>query len=271
MDFAIINSDLSYWKKQLTPLFPNITWNIPEQKTGSINIIGGNAQGFSTSVRVTEFINQHYPFRGIKTILPDSLKKTVPLNAGIEFTPSTESGSFAKSRELNTFFQNTDVNLIIGDLSKNSATSIAIADAIKHAPEKTYVISRDSVDSLASEMDTLLNLPHFFILATMPQLQKIFRATYYPKMILLSQPLIPTIETLHKFTLSYPAAIITFHQDQIIVACGGTIVTTPLNETNYSPLNLWSGQLAAHISALNFYNPNHALEATATAIMQKNS
>lgn len=271
MDFAVINSDLSYWKKQLEPLFPNVTWNIPEQKTGSINIIGGNAQGFATNIRVTEFVNQHYPFREIKTILPDSLKKTVPVSANIEFTPSTESGSFAKSRALNAIFQNTDINLIVGDLSKNSATSIAVMGAIKNAPEKLYVISRDTVDSLVSEMDSLLTLPHFFILATMPQLQKIFRATYYPKMILLSQPLIPTIETLHKFTLSYPTTILTFHQDQIIVASGGTIVTTPLSETSYSPLNLWSGQLAAHIAALNFYNPNHALEATAAAVLQKNS
>ncbi len=270
MDFAVINSDLSYWKKQREPLFPNITWNIPEQKTGNLNVIGGNVQGFATSVRVTDFASHHYPFREIKTILPDSLKKNLPVSASIEFMPSTESGSFAKSRELVATFQNADVNLIVGDLSKNSATSIAITDAIKHSPDKLYVLSRDAVDSLANEMDTLLTLPRLFILATMPQLQKIFRTVYYPKMIMLSQPLLPTVETLHKFTLSYPATIITFHQDQIIVASHGTVITTPLNETFYSPLNLWSGQLATHIAALNFYNPEHPLEATTTAILQKN-
>ena len=269
MDFAVINSDLSYWKKQLTPLFPDLSWNIPEQKTGSTNIIGGNAQGFATTIRISEFLASHYPLRTVKVTLPDSLKKSLPVSANINFTPSTESGSFAKSPELNSAFASTDVNVIIGDLSKNSATAIAISDAIKKSPDKLYAISRDAVDLLATEMDTLLELPRIFIIATMPQLQKIFRAVYYPKMILLSQPIIPTIESLHKFTLSFPATILTFHQDQIIVANGGHITTTPINTTSYSPLNLWNGQLTAHITAMNFFNPSQPLAATTAAILQK--
>lgn len=268
MDFAVINSDLSYWQKQHQPLFPDLIWNIPEQKTGLLNIIGGNAQGFMASVRTAEFASRHYPFRTVTTILPDALRKSVPISTSVEFSPSTESGSFAKAPELNTLFQTGDINLVIGDLSKNSATSIAITSAINHATDKLYLVSRDAVDSLANEMEHLLTLPRFFILATMPQLQKIFRAVYYPKMILLSQPLISTIETLHKFTLSYPATIITFHQEQVVVAANGQITTTPLSETSYSPLNLWSGQLAVHVAALNFYNPHHNLEASTAAILQ---
>lgn len=269
MDFAVINSDLSYWQKQNTPLFQDLLWNLPEQKFGSINVIGGNSQGFSTPIRVSEFVKSKFPFREVKTILPDSLKKSLPVSHEIEFTPSTESGSFAKSPELTDFLKNADANLIVGDLSKNSATTVAFSQAIKSAPEKLYLISRDAVDSLASEMDNLLQLPKFFILATMPQLQKIFRAIYYPKMILLSQPIIPTVETLHKFTLSYLATIITFHENQVIVASGGKVTTTPIDSTDYSPLALWSGPLAAWITTLNFYNPSKPLEATTAAILAK--
>ena len=85
-------------------------------------------------------------------------------------------------------------------------------------------------------------------------------------MIMLSQPLVPALETLHKFTLSYPVTLCTFHQGQIITAHQGQVITTPLELTTYSPLTLWSGQLAANILALNLYNPGHPLEATTAAL-----
>ena len=101
----------------------------------------------------------------------------------------------------------------------------------------------------------------------MAQLQKLFRAVYYPRMILLSQPLVPTIETLHKFTLTYPVTLLTFHQDNIIVAQSGEVSTTHLVDTGYSPISLWSGQLAARITALGLYNPKQSFAATTAAIL----
>ena len=88
-------------------------------------------------------------------------------------------------------------------------------------------------------------------------------------MIMLSQPLIPIIETLHKFTLTYGITILTFHESHIIVANHGNVVTTPLTNTDYSPINLWSGQLAAKVAALNLFNPNKPLEATSAAIFYR--
>lgn len=86
-------------------------------------------------------------------------------------------------------------------------------------------------------------------------------------MIMLSQPLLPVVETLHKFTLSYPATIVTFHQNQIIVANSGDVTTTPIENTRYTPLSLWSYQLAGKIATLNLYNPNQPLKATTAAIL----
>ncbi len=101
----------------------------------------------------------------------------------------------------------------------------------------------------------------------MAQLQKLFQAVYYPRMILLSQPLIPTIETLHKFTLTYPATILTFHQENIIVANNGKVSTTRLADTDYSPISLWSGQLAARVTALALYNPGQTFAAATASIL----
>ena len=128
------------------------------------------------------------------------------------------------------------------------------------------MLARDSLDALAPEAGNWLNRDHLIIVASLLQLQKLLRAIYYPRMIMLSQPLVPALETLHKFTLSYPVTLCTFHQGQIITAHQGQVITTPLELTTYSPLTLWSGQLAANILALNLYNPNHPLEATTAAL-----
>lgn len=269
-DFAVINSNLSYWKKQTQPLFQDLFWNLPERKTGRIAVVGGNSQSFSTPIRISEFLSQTYPFETVSTILPDVLKNQLPPLPNLNFTPSTASGSFAKSFELRDKLLEADARLIIGDLSKNSETAVALADALTYKPEteKLTILTRDSVDLLAAEADKLLTNPNLIIIASLAQLQKLFRAIYYPRMIMLSQPLLPLLETLHKFTLSYPATLLTFHQNQIIVAHDGQVITTPIDATSYTPLTLWSGQLAATALALNFYNPHKPLEATA-AILTK--
>ena len=269
MAFATISSDLSYWHKQSKPLFDNLIWNIPEQKTGHVAVIGGNSQNFSTVVRISEFINQNFPIKTLTTVLPDALRGKLPPLPNLDFLPSTESGSLAKSRQLELAFSNPNAPLVIGDLSRNSATAVALSDAItKSASEPNLlVLARDSVDLLSPESSSWLNRPNTTIIASMAQLQKLFRAVYYPRMILLSQPLVPTIETLHKFTLTYPVTLLTFHQDNIIVAQSGEVSTTHLVDTGYSPISLWSGQLAARITALGLYNPKQSFAATTAAIL----
>lgn len=278
MAFAPQVSDLSYWQKQTRkqPLFPDLAWNIPEQKTGNVVVLGGNSQSFSTPLRIAEYLDQNFPIANLKLLLPDALRGKLPPLTTIELLPSTASGSFDKSYRLKSFLDQANASLIIGDLSKNSATAIAIAQAL--APSDTadlpgesapspLVITRDSVDLLAPEAATWLSRQNTFVVASMAQLQKLFRAIYYPRMILLTQPLLPVIETLHKFTLTYPATLVTLHQDNIIVATAGNVTTTSIHDTDYSPIALWSGQFAAKILMFNLYNPGHALAASTAAVL----
>lgn len=274
MAFAKLDTNLSYWQKQTKPLFPDLTWNIPEQRTGQINVIGGNSQSFHSVVRLAEFLNQNFPLREVSVYLPDALRSQLPPLPNLIFAPSTSSGSFAKSGDLRASLKTGDFTILAGDFSKNSATTIALSDAITNHLEnsdpeslKPLLLTRDSVDLLAESFEQLLTHPRLFLAASMAQLQKVFRAIYYPRMIMLSQPLVPVVETLHKFTLSYPATILTFHQNQIIVANSGDITTTPIENTTYTPISLWSGQLAGKIAALNLYNPNQPLKATTAAIL----
>lgn len=264
--FASISSDLSYWQKQSKPLFPDLSWNIPEQKTGRILVVGGSSQSFASVIRTSEFLANNFPIQHVETLLPESLRGKLPTMTNVNFTTATTTGTFAKSPLLNDYFANSDCVLLAGDMSRNAETAIALTDAIKNA-SNMLVITRDSVDLLAPSAEHFLQLPKLFLVCSMAQLQKVFRAVYYPRMVMLSQPLVPAIETLHKFTLTYSTTILTFHQDNIIVANNGNISTTNINNTNYSPLSLWSGQLAAKITALNLFNPNHPFEATTTAVL----
>lgn len=264
--FAPISNHLEYWKKQTQPLFADLAWNLPEQKTGTATIIGGNLQNFSSVIRTAEFLSRHFPLQHVTTVLPNALRNKLPSMENVDFTPSTSGGSFAKSYELERLASKSDLTLLAGDFSKNAETSIALADATRQS-QNLLTITRDSIDTLAPAAAQLLTHPHLIIVGSMTQLQKLFRAIYYPRMIMLSQPLLPTLETLHKFTLSYPVTLTTFHQEQIIVAHHGEITTTHLSATSYSPLTLWSGQLAAKIAAFNLYSPNKPLEATTAAIL----
>ena len=56
----------------------DLLWNIPEQKRGEINIIGGNIQSFRNPVKVTEFLVTNYALKKANLVLPDALKNKLP-------------------------------------------------------------------------------------------------------------------------------------------------------------------------------------------------
>lgn len=245
---------------------PELFWNFPEQKLGAVSVIGGNLQNFRTPVKITETISTDYPVETANLVLPDALKTKLPPLPNLVFLSSTDSGSFASGEELSGAIDSSDYTLLIGDLSKNSITEQAIFDACMQATHP-ILITRDAVDLVASAAtDRLLLKENLVFLASMPQMIKLFRAVYYPKMLLLSQPLLQVAEALHKFTLSYPVKLITLHNNQILVAEHGDVNIIPLENTTYSPLNLWLGDLAAKIAITNLYNPNNFLNSTTAAI-----
>ena len=180
------------------------------------------------------------------------------------FAPTTPAGTLAKSSTLTQ--QNADAVLLIGDLSKNAETAEAMS-ALCRAYAGPLVIARDSLDLLTTNVSSLVMRPHTTLVASLAQLQKLFRALYYPKMLLLTAPLMSVVEALHKFTLSYPVTLLTMHEGQILTAAGGEVVSTPLGDTNYSPLGLWNGELATRVVAYQIFCPEQELAATTAAIL----
>lgn len=248
--------------------YEDLTWNISEQRQGIVNIIGGNSQNFRTEVRTAEFMAANYPIKEVRLVLPNALKNNLPDLPNLVFLPSTDSGSFNESQELDDIFNSADFNLLLGDLSKNSVTGTAVAGACRRS-EKMTLLTRDTVDIVADNDPerTLLN-ENLIFFTSMAQLQKLLRAVYYPKMLLLTQSLVQVSEVLHKFTLSYPVKLVTLHDGQILLAENGTIRVVSIEESGYSPVTIWSGELAAKITVLNLFNPNNFLPASATAVFK---
>ena len=258
---------MDYFEKIENNLYEDLYWNIPEQKWGTVNVIGGSGQSFRTEVKVAEYLAGNYPVETVNTVLPETLKNKLPPVENFKFLPATEGGTFT-GEGLVEVMDGADFNLIIGDLSKNAVTGRVVTGACEIA-EKMTLITRDVVDLIAENgPEKVLMNENMIIFGSLAQMQKILRAVYYPKMLLLSQSLVQVVEVLHKFTLSYPVSIVTLHNGQILVAKDGAVKAVPMEKSGYSPIMLWSGELAAKIVALNLYNPNNFTGATIAAILQ---
>ncbi len=258
---------MDYFEKIENNSYEDLYWNIPEQKQGAVNVIGGNGQNFRIEVKVAEYLAGNYPVETVNTVLPETLKNKLPPVENFKFLPATEGGVFS-GEGLTELMNGADFNLIIGDLSKNAVTGKAVVSACEVA-EKMTLVTRDAVDLIAENgPEKVLTNENIIIFGSLAQMQKLLRAVYYPKMLLLSQSLVQVVEVLHKFTLSYPVSIVTLHNGQILVAKDGIVKAVPMEKSGYSPIMLWSGELAAKIVALNLYNPNNFIGATIAAILQ---
>ncbi len=234
-----------YWKKQTAekPLFPDIEWSKPEQKSqkGNLGIIGGNKLGF---ISVAESYNTSLKtgVGEVRVLLPDVLRKSIPSTmTEVVFGGTNPSGGLAKSAltEMKALGEWSTGVLLIGDAGNNSETAILYENFVKDY-KGPLTITRDAVDLLKNAGQELVDRPNTLLVVSLAQLQKIFRNVYYPKVITFSIQLINLVEALHKFTITYPISIAVLHQNQMLVAVGGEVSSTPFD----GPMKIWRGQTA---------------------------
>ena len=260
--------DYSYWKKQLpgTPLFPDLEWSKPETRSqsGKLGIIGGNKLGFagvaeSYSVAVKSGVGQ------VRVLLPDVLKKTMPVTIpDAVYAPTNISGSLTKEAIAEMMSVGAWANevLLVGDAGRSSETAIAYEQFLQNYPGK-LVITRDAIDLVKNSSQQLVERPNTLLIASFAQLQKIFQAVYYPKVVTFSMQLIQLVEALHKFTITYPVSIAVLHKDYLVIAHDGEIVTTEWG----NPMAIWRGDVASKAAAYWLWNPSKVLEAVATSLV----
>lgn len=255
----------SYWQKQLStkPLFPDIEWNKPEQRAhaGKLAIIGGNKLGF-VAIRDAYEVANELGAGQIRAVLPDVLKKTVPPSVtDALFLPSNPSGGFSREAlpEFHAACAWADLCLLIGDAGRNSETAMAFESLLDG--KGAVIATRDAVDLLMPAMSRLVDRDRTTLIVSFAQLQKIFQSVYYPKILSFSMQLMHLVEALHKFTITYPVTIVTFHHNQLIVAHGGDIVSQEFDQ----PMAIWRGITASRAATYLLWNPTRPLEAITTS------
>ncbi len=253
--------------EKVEKLAEDLSWNVPEQKRGRIEVIGGSKGSFRAVVKTAEFVAGKYPVKEVEMVVPESLRGVLPELPNVKFVGATESGALGEEKELEEAFFSGDYNLVMGDLSKNAQTGQILVKILAKV-EKPTLITRDTVDLVVETgAERMLENERIVIFASLVQMQKLFRSVLYPKMLTLSQSLVQVAESLHKFTLSYPVKIVTLHSGQILVADGGVVKAVPLEKTEFLPMTVWNGELAAKIGALNLYSVGNFVGATLTAIL----
>ncbi len=255
-----------YWQKQLadTPLYPDILWSRPENKLGAgkLAIIGGNGHGFGAPGMAYTIADKS----GVgvcRVLLPDAVKKVVrTLLPDADFAPSTPSGSFAKLslNELLQTAQWSDGCLLAGDLGRNSETAIVLEQFVQKYTG-ILTVTHDAADYFKELPILLIDRPNTLVVVSLSQLQKFFINTPSIMPILYSMSTIQLVEALHEYTTNHPACIVTKHNDLILVAYSGTVVTHKNVE------KVWRVITAARASVFWLQNPGKLIEAVTTSLL----
>ena len=260
--------DLSYWQKQTStkPLFPDIEWSKPENKTqaGRLGIVGGNKLGFAGVAEAYQ-VAKKTGVGEARVLLPDGLKKSIPsIMTEAQFAPMNVSGSLSQDAmpELKTIANWADAVLLAGDAGRSSETAI-LYEQFTQDYEGQLILTRDAIDLVKNDMSALVNRPKTTLVASFAQLQKIFQAVYYPKVLTFSMQLTNLVEALHKFTITYPVTIGVLHNEKFIVASDGRVTTTDWA----NPMAIWKGETATQIACYLIWSPSKPLEAATTALV----
>lgn len=259
-----------YWKQQQpdAALYPDIEWAKPEQRSnrGRLGIIGGNKLGFagiaeSYSVALTTGAGE------ARVVLPDCLRKSIPpVMTDVIFAACNPSGSLSRDAlpDLTALGTWASCILLVGDAGRNSETAIVYSDFLaKYSGQ--LVITRDAIDLIKNDTEALVNRPNTVLVASFAQLQKLFQAVYYPKILTFSMQLMQLVEAVHKFTITYPITVVVLHHDTLITAHEGRVVTTKWD----NPMAIWRGTTATRAAVYLMWSPTQPLEAIATSLVSK--
>lgn len=257
-----------YWQQQKpdVPLFPDIEWGKPEQvsRRGRLGIIGGNKLGFA-GVAESYSTALQAGSGEVRVLLPDCLRSSIPKTmTDVVFGACNPSGSLSRDAqpEIRALCDWAGVILLAGDAGRNSETAIAYSDMIREY-EGLLVITRDAVDLVKNDTEALVNRPNTVLVVSFAQLQKIFQAVYYPKILTFSMQLLQLVEAVHKFTVTYPVTLTVLHRDTLIVAHAGQVVTTKWD----NPMLIWRGVTAAQAASYLLWTPRQPLEAIAASLV----
>jgi len=258
----------TYWHKQTAsaPLYPDIAWSKPEMRSlsGKLAIVGGNKLGFSAVAEAYQTALETGVGQA-KVLLPDVLKKNVPpAIVDALFASSNPSGGFSKDayHDLRALGEWADGILFVGDAGRNSETAVLFEQFIGEY-DRPLTLTRDAIDLVKNNPKLLIERPNTLVVASFAQVQKLFQGVYYPKMLTFSMQLTQLVENLHKFTITYPITIATFHNENLVIAHGGEVTTTKWE----NPMEIWRGIVATRCACYWLWNTLLPLESTTASLL----
>lgn len=258
----------TYWQKQSStkPLFPDVEWSKPQQrsKAGKLGIIGGNKLGFIAASEAYQTA-LGVGIGEAKVLLPASLKKTFFKHTqDMVFADDNQSGGLSKDAfsEMQAMGEWADGILLIGDAGKNSETAV-LYERFIHEYEGPLTITRDAVDLLKNNAQTLIERPQTLLILSFAQVQKLFQSVYYPKVLTFSMQLTRLVEALHKFTITYPACTAVFHDENLVISHQGMVVTQQFSD----PMPIWRGSVATRAAVYWSWNPEKPLESATASLL----
>lgn len=258
-------SNYKQTQKAGEPLFPDILWSRPETShgAGKLLIIGGNS--FALGAPGIAYNTALESGAGVcHVIMPESVKKTVKLMLpDADFAPSNPSGGFAKGA-LSDFIERSewsDMVLLAGDLGRNSETAMLFENYIDKY-QGPLTISQDAVDYFTSELSSkILKREKTLVVLSLAQLQKMF--INYPSIapITYGMTLQQLAEDLHNLSLEIPSTVLVKHNDVLIVAHMGRIVTMSNNA------EIWRVKVGSRASVFWMQNPEKPFESVVTSLI----
>lgn len=260
--------ETTYWRKQQEQaLFPDIAWSKPENKqhAGKLLIIGGNLHGFAAPAAAY----QESLKAGVgvaKVLLPDALQKTVGriLENG-EYAPSTPSGSFSQKALASwlDWSQWADAILLAGDLGRNSETAITIERFVAKT-NLPLTITKDAIDYFYANPGAITQRLKTTLVLSLAQLQKLNKQMGSTEPLLFSFGIAQLANWLHSFTSDNPCTIVVYHQQSILVAHQGQIISTEVGEQT-----IWRLKTASCGAVWWLQNPAKPLEALTAGIFEQ--
>jgi NAD(P)H-hydrate repair Nnr-like enzyme with NAD(P)H-hydrate dehydratase domain len=225
------------WLKQTVsaPLFDNLLWSRPENRSlaGKVLVIGGNLHGFSKTVGSYQRLIKS-GVGTVKVLLPKKVFKIIgQISEDVIFCPDTDSGSFGPESygDMVEFSSLCDSIYFPGELTNNSQTLIVVEKFIS-STTKSLIFSDDSIDLALNLSERTLARANTVFIGEFSRIQKLLIKMGTEKAITHDLGLTNLVEVLQDFSLKHELSIVTFHQQNIVIANKGIVCTTKLSSKN---------------------------------------
>lgn len=256
-----------YWLRQNEgPLFEDLLWSRPQNKknAGSLLILGGHVHNLMAPIKAYETaINNG--IGSARVVMPDAVPESVSAGDEVVTVQSSHSGGISKDSidDIRKMLAEVDVALWPGAVGGDSETT-QLLDSLIQSESITTVLTGDSLDNLLKS-DVLLKRKSTHLVLTLAQLRSLGTVIKLDNAIVSDIQLTNLVDTLGRLSEDYQADLTTLHENQLVVASGGLVSTTKLDEGLDKEDFKWRVDFATISAVLMAQFPKQRFEAVTTA------